>query len=657
MQRLVVSVLLVLISFHSQAQNRTIDSLINSLNNLKADSNNYNTCLKIAKAYSDSSYDKSLIYYNKALDVADKSSNRKKVAHVYHQIGYMYLKKGEFPLALINFNNALEIHKFINNKRGIGQLLNDIGLIYRTWGKYDKALENYFNALKLFDEIGDEVNGAMASNSIGQIYYYRSAFEKSIDYFKKYLEVNKKNKSPRAVAGAANNIASAYLELEKYDKALEYYVRSMRIYDSLGIKIGVAIIKDNIGSLLIKKKQYNDALLYNSDALRLFEEIGSQPRICASLQSVGLAYSRLNQFDLALNYLNRSLNLALKIKQKETQKDVYNAISDVYSQTKQHEKALSFYKLFVQIKDSLLNSETIGKIETIQAEYESQKKEKELAEIQQKLHVQKALTIFSIGLFILFVFFATLIVRENRQKKKTIKNTDERIHRLYSIIGKCNQYLHSLQNKNNNLQAKFDGFWQICSSKENTCTFIPIQKDSFLFIVFVSKENPTGNLDVVKLSIFDFFLSFSIQDGSLSVKEQYYNFLSKDDIWQNILEGEPRVNIDFWCIKKEYNQQQYHGALSAFHVDNQNQISDLRNNTNGWLKVDNGDRFYFYTSSGLSTFPQNEQELFQNTLRKTIANTIDLSFDEQKEIFSNSLELIDAGSETRFDISIIAFKV
>ncbi len=656
MKKFGISILFGFFFFQSQPQDRIIDSLVNCLNNQRIDSNIYKISLKIAKIYSDSAYDKALIYFNRALDVAEKSSNRKNVAHVYHQIGSMYQRKGEFPMALTNFNNALEIHKYLNNKQGIGQLLNDIGLIYRSWGKYDKALENYFNALKLFDEIGDEENGAMASNSIGQIYYYRSEYEKSIEYFKKYLIVNQRIKKPRAVAGAANNIASAFLELEKYDDALEYYVRSMRIYDSLKIKIGVAVIKDNIGSLFIKKKQYNDALLYNSDALRIFEEIGSQPRICASLQSVGLAYSKLNQPDLAIKYLNRSLNLAQSIKQKETQKDVYDALADVYIETKQYEKALSFYKLFVQIKDSLLNSESIGKIETIQAEYEAQKKEKELAEINQKLHIQKILAIFSVGLFILFIFLTSLIIRENLHKKKTLKHAEEQTRNLQSIITKTAQYLLTCQNNNVDLSSHFERVWHLNSSKINSYTYIPFLNDSVLIVAFLSKGNPLL-IDIIKLSIFDFFHSIKNEDSNISIKDQYNNFISNAGLWQTALAGEKMINIDFWCIKKDFSQQQYSGTFSAFQINDQNQDSDLRINKNNWVKVDKGDRFYFYTSSGLTAFNQNDQDLFQNTLYKTIANTIDFSFDEQKEIFSNSLELIDAGNDACFDISIFAFKV
>jgi tetratricopeptide (TPR) repeat protein len=649
-----LAILLCFLSFNSLAQNREIDSLLKSLNNQRIDSNIYNTSLQIAKIYFDSAYDKALIYFNKALEVSERSSDRKKVAHIYHQIGSMYQRKGEFQTALTNLNNALQIHEFLDNKEGIGQLLNDIGLIYKTWGKYDKALANYFDALKLFDEIGDAVNGAMALNNIGQIYYYRNDYEKSIEYFKKYLDVNKKNKKPRAVAGAANNIASAYMELERYDDALDYYVRSMRIYDSLGIKLGVAVIKDNIGSLFLREKKYNDALLYNSEALKVFEEIGSQPRICNALQSVGLAYSKLNQPELAIKYLKRSLDIALNLKQQETQKDVYETLSDVYAQTNQFEKALSNYKLFIQIKDSLLNSEKDKSIETIQAEYEAQKKEKEFAEINQKLHTQKNLVLLGTGLFILFIFLTSLIIRENYRRKKISTAAEKQTQIHFSIIDRASKFLSAQQNEKVKLFSAFEMVWQLNSSKIETDSCIPFIKDSMLILSFVSKSNQSKNFEIIKISIFDFINSRNNFNDELSIKEQYSKYISESSIWQNFIEEEAFTNVDFWCLNNDNYLQRFFGTLSAFHVDNQNRIADIRINFDGWSKAEKGDRFYFYTINRLNEFRQNEQEAFQDTIRKTIDRTLNLPFNDQKEIFSNCIELIEAGNETQNDISLFA---
>jgi tetratricopeptide (TPR) repeat protein len=611
--------------------------------------------LQIAKIYSDSAYDKSLAYYNKALNIAEQSRDRKKIAHVYHQIGYMYLRKGEFPTALTNFNNALEIHEYLNNKKGIGQLLNDIGLIYRTWGKYDKALENYIKALSLFDEIGDIGNAAMASNNIGQIYYYRSEYDKSIEYFKKYLAVNKTNKSPRAVAGAANNIASAFMELKRYDDALEYYIQSMRIYDSLNIKLGVGIIKDNIGSLFLRKNQYNDALLYHTNALKIFEEAGSQSRVCVCLQNIGLVHTKLNNPELAINYLNRSLAIALRLKQKETQKDVYESLSDIYQKTNNFEKAYLNYKRYVQINDSLLNAETIGKIETVQAEYEAQKKEKELAEINHRLHNQKIIIILSAGVFLLFVFLAILIVRENLQKKKTIAHSLEKTQSLYSLLNKTGNKLIALQNEQNPLSNIFDKSWFLFPRQDQQYPHITFLKDQFLFFSLVTHDGLCLNPDLISLSVLDFYHSINQFNKNSNIKELYNYFISKESKWSEVLDDRDRFNIDFCAYNKELKQLQYFGSNNAYVVNSENQITSLPNNISK-LVVNKGDRFYILTSNYVNAFNP-EQELLQETLSKTIIKTVDIPFVEQQDVFRNSLELIKAGNEYQNDISIFAFLI
>ena len=655
MHRVIIYLFLISFSFQSIAQNRTIDSLISSIKSSRVDSNIYKTALELGRVYRDSAFDKALIYFNKALDAAEKSSDRKKVANVYHQIGYMYQIKGEFSSALTNYNNALEIHEYLNNKKGIGQLLNDIGLIYRTWGKYDRALENYITALRLFDEIGDAGNAAMASNNIGQIYYYRSEFDKSIEYFKKYLEVNKKSKSPRAVAGAANNIASAFMELKRFDDALQYYVQAMRIYDSLNIKLGVAIIKDNIGSLFLEKKQYNDALLYHTDALRIFEELGSQSRSCVCLRNIGLTHSRLNNPELAINFLNRSLAIALKLKQKETQKDVYEALSDVYQQTKNFEKAFSNYKRYIQIKDSLLNAETIGKIETVQAEYEAQKKEKELAEINHRLHNQKIIIVLSAGLFLLFVFLIILIIRENLQKKKTIVNSLGKTQNLYSLLNKTSHYLFNLQNNQSNLPSFFNTSWFIYPKEDLQYPYLIFQKDSSLFFTLVALNGPSKNSDLIYLSILDFYHSSTHFNGNTDIKELYHGFISKESKWKEVLDGVDGFNIDCLIFNKELKWVQYWGVNNGYIVNKEGQITHLTNDAKK-IMVNKGDRLYILTSNFINSFNP-EQELLQETLSRTIIKTIDIPFEEQREVFSNGLELLQAGNKYQSDISIFAFMI
>jgi tetratricopeptide (TPR) repeat protein len=651
------SIVLGVFTFQSFAQDHTIDSLINSLKNEKVDSVCYHTCLKIARIYADSAYDKSLLFYNKALEIANKLSDEKKVANLYHQIGSLYQRKGDFQSALTNLNNALTIHEYQGNKIGIGQLLNDIGLIYRTWGKYDRALENYVKALKLFDEIGDVENGAMVSNNIGQVYYYQENYEKSIEFFKKYLVANKRSKEPRAYAGASNNIASAFMELGRLDDALEYYVRSMRIYDSLGIKLGVAVIKDNIGTLFLRKNQYNDALLYHSDALRIFEKSGSLPRLCSSLQNVGLAYWKLNKPEVAINYFNRSLDIAKSINQKETQKDVYDALAEVYSQKKDFEKAYFYYKQFVQLKDSLSNAETTGKIETLQSDYEAQKKEREIEEINHRLYNQKFTFILSAGLFILFIFMIFLIIKENQQKKKTIKDSLAQINHLTDIISKTAKNVVSLHNLQIGNYSTIIQSWYIGPNQDYLGNSLLYENDSYLCIAFISCNNMFNHRDLVILSLYDFFNTPIELNDSIKIDNQYFNFISKGGPWKILSENITNYNVDFGIINKKIKNVSYIGTKHAYQVDCESQIINLHQKTSCSTNFMNGDRFYFLTINNQDELKQHELDFILNTFNETLLKTTNVTFEDQKEIFNLSFKRLGSDIHDLSEVSLSAFKI
>lgn len=656
MYKSILQLLLVLISFQGLSQNKSLDSLINLLDNQKKDSNKYNLCLKIAKAYADSAYDKSLLYFNKALDIADRSSDRKKLAHIYHQIGYMYQRKGEFALALTNYNNALTIHEYLQNKKGIGQTLNDIGLIYKTWGKYDKALENYINALQLFDDISDAENGAMVANNIGQIYFYRNEFEKAIEYFKKYLEVNKKINYQRAVAGASNNIGSAYIELKKYDDALKYFTTSMKIYDSLDLRVGVAVIKDNIGSLFLRKNNFTEALRYHTDALKIFEGMGSQSRICNSLLNVGLAYSKLKKPDIAINYLNRSLDLAIKLNQKETQKDVYDALAQVNQEIKQFDKALSYYKLYTQINDSLLNAETIGKIETVQAEYETQKKEKELAEISQKLQAQKKILFLSSGVFLLFIFLLVLILRENSHKKKAIKNAQQKSDILLNTLTRSSNSLIQLVNQKNELSSFLSKYWFIKPTYQpnEDNNFLSFNNDSFISVAFISNNNRNNYAGLINFSVFEFLSTLEHQNFDGSLQDLYTDFISKHSSWNKIFENVNSIRIDFLMVDKTLYRYNYSGLGNAFRI-HEGKITKLEN-CSGWHDISKNDRFFFYVVYNDLVEPFDKERIL-SVLEKNLSASVNKSFEEQKEILKSSLDLQVNEYRNKVMASIFAFMV
>jgi hypothetical protein len=74
------------------------------------------------------------------------------------------------------------------------------------------------------------------------------------------------------------------------------------------------------------------------------------------------------------------------------------------------------------------------------------------------------------------------------------------------------------------------------------------------------------------------------------------------------------------------------------------------------MELKKEDRLFFCTSNNLNSFILSDQNSIQSTLNKTIEKSVNLTFDQQKEIIENSLELIEAGNGQNAQISILAIQ-
>jgi tetratricopeptide (TPR) repeat protein len=392
----------------------------------------YDAYFKLAIAHIDSAYNKSIEYWNKALEIAKKRKYWELSADAYHQLGYMLLKKAEFVKSLEFFKEALNIYEQTGNLLGTAAVYNDIGLVYKNWGKYDTALDNYLLAQKYYEKTQSEEGMGIVYNNIGQIYFFREDYLKAIDYFKQYLEINKKSKYYRAVAAASNNIASAYMELGSFNFAYDFFLSSLRIYDSLDIKLGVAIIQDNIGTLFLKKGQYFDALLYHTRSLEIFRQLGSTSRECISLKNIGLVYYKLKKYPDAIKYFDASLAIAFNLKMNETLQELYLYLAQAHESSHSDVKALGYYKLFTQIKDSLQRVETAEKLGLLESRLEAENKTRQLELLKKELEREKQtktylyFSVFGIilSMIIIFYFLIKSISLKRRVNELALNNRD-----------------------------------------------------------------------------------------------------------------------------------------------------------------------------------------------------------------------------------------
>ncbi|HOP03240.1 MAG TPA: tetratricopeptide repeat protein [Tenuifilaceae bacterium] len=655
MQKLCTLILVLLFLFSGKlatGQNPPeLDSLLKSEQAATNDSVKFATLSKIALAYADSSYEKSLTYWRKALELATKKRYRLGMADCYQQIGYILMRQGEFPTALQELNNALTIFEFIKNRKGMGEVYNDIGLIYKSWGRYEQALQNYLSSLAIYDEIGDDEGSSIASNNIGQIYYFREEYEKAITFFQQYLHVNRRNNYARAVAGAANNIASAYLELEQYDKALDYYTESLQIYDSLGIDLGVAILQDNIGSLYSKKQQYTDALLFHKNALNIFQSINSKPRIGPVLMNIGLVYTQTKSYPLALNFLLQSKNIAEELNQRENLKDIYFNLSEVYDFLGEHKKALVFHKMYVNLKDSLMNDETAEKLVSMEARYETEKKSRELQLLQSKLDQQKKVQILTLIIVVLFVFQTLILIRENHQKRRAIqriKCEKDSFNRFTSCF--YENYFQNIKripchfNKTVILPEKAKDF-------SSTILYTHPKDESLIVLMVHSNSLKSEDKNIVPEAFQHAYHAVN-SANNFDAKKLYSLF--KNTYYQNIIE--PKNHLQLNCIILSSSQITYYGDQPFWYRKSESIVNKVERKTLSseptLLSTNDFDEVFFTISS-----PNALGQGFDQPLSKTLEILNNEPFGNVIELIRSSYDFWETSAEENCEAIVFALRI
>ena len=625
---------------NSLAQDSSIDSLNEALQKQESDLGRYKTLTDLAIAYSDSNYEKSLDYWKKAFNLANKLGKQELVANAYHQIGFSYMKMGEFRLSLENLENAGAIYKYLDSTRSYAGIQNDMGLIYRNWGKYDKALEYYLNALDLYRKIGDIEGIGIALNSIGQIHFYRENYPKAIEFFKEYLEINEVKGNARSVAGASNNIASSYMELGKYNEALEYFLKSLRIYDSLGISIGIAIIQDNIGSLYFKQNFLENALLYHQNALDIFQSLKSVTRVCYSQKNMGLVLLAQGKVERAIDMFQESLNKAKQIGLKDVESDCSKLLSECYVKTNNFQKAYSYLLDHIAIKDSILNSETLQKIEELQARYEMDKKELEISTINSRLKTQRLNLFIAFGFSVLFISLFLFVIIENRKKKRALVNLELLRNHLFRNISQnlCN--LQLIKNSHE-VEDYFTAWWEAKpKGVDEKSNFFHFSYKNYTFCYYFIAAELNSCCDFINFNIYNIVIEYIKSRGELNegVLEPLSQYLTDDPIVKSLGKNTIKL-LPFILHKKQIL------TLCPDNMAFRQFGSFIVSHTFQWSNLRPDDIVYI--------FGTHDDKMALNELRKVVKSIDLMDFSEQNDLALNFIHSPEFKEET----FIVGFKV
>jgi adenylate cyclase len=400
-------------SIHAQKNGQAlIDSLISELPKSKPDSNKVLLLDEISYQYYAINPDKGIEYGNLALSLASQINWKKGIAKAYNTIGINYgFGKANYPYALDFFLKSLRIFEEIRDKKSLALVINNLGFIYMSQADFDQALTYYFKAVQIATELKNKRGVARFNGNIGVVYDEQGLYKKAQEYYHKAIHTYEELNDKEGLSRNYGNIGVSYRMSGNYREALKYEKKALRLAEEMNDLKAIAMNTGNIGSIYLS--------LASVPENRLLNELFSGSKTAALKEAKILTKKAIGLYEELgdLNGLYKN----------------YENLSDEESLLGNKEAALESYKKYAALKDTLFNIEKDKKLTQAAMQYEFEKKEAIIkAEQEEKdalalkeLQRQKMLRNSFISGFIIVLLFAGVFFTQRNKIKKGKKLSDE----------------------------------------------------------------------------------------------------------------------------------------------------------------------------------------------------------------------------------------
>lgn len=453
--------------FYTYGQDRKkLDSLWHIYNQAKQDTTRIKILNdEIGLIYQSINPDSSLVFYNKAVELADKnikqkSGNSKRFyslkASSLMNIGYYHKNHGSYKNAIEYFLLVLEIFEDISDKTGVSDCYTNIGIIYSQQGSYDKAIDYSLKALKISEKSRDYKGISKCYNNMGIIYKYQGNYDMAIEYYFKALKSLEIIGDKNGMSNSYTNIGNAYASqglyvkehFEKRDSFLnlarEQYQKALKVFEEMNNKNGMSRCYGNIGIIFRNQGLYGEAIEYFLKALKIFQELDDKNGIAQAWINIGtlqiiladsVAFThseKIKKYNDAINSGLTAFNLAREIDATPREYEAAGLLQQAYEARGKYAEALLYAKIFIAIKDSMFSEEKTKALAEMEAKYENEKKQLEIEKMQKQKELddktieaqqaknrkQQIIIISAIGGFMIILGFLIIIFRMFRQKRR-----------------------------------------------------------------------------------------------------------------------------------------------------------------------------------------------------------------------------------------------
>lgn len=178
-------------------------------------------------------YEKALVHYKKALEIAVQLGNRFGESLITSNIGSVYYQSGNLDSAKNYFDKSLLIATQIEDVEGEATNYLNIGSYYQKKKQYPLAIESFLKAEKVFRELEMEPNLADIYFNMADVYQELGSLQNAKKYGEQSLDIANRIDGLSQKEAAHMVLSQIYEKLGSSSEAYKHYKSYIEIRDSI----------------------------------------------------------------------------------------------------------------------------------------------------------------------------------------------------------------------------------------------------------------------------------------------------------------------------------------------------------------------------------------------------------------------------------------
>jgi len=345
--------------------------------------------------------------------------------------GVYYDIVGKKDNSLLWYDKAYEIAKAADDKDAMASVYNNKGLIY--WGKeqYKTAMDYYLSSYEIFKDLGQQRGQANSLNNIGLLLSKLKRHKESNSYHKHSLVIRKGIKDTYGIGASYTNMVMNFSALKQLDSCVYYAQKSIVSKQKINDIRGLATSYNSLGKTYQQLQQNDSAVYYLKKADEIYQRFNSRKHRAKNIQLLGISYYNQGNYKAAIDAYTIALE-NLSDSQMMIKSKALRRMANAYRELGDFENASHYYQETIKLQDTIQKEkETIATNEIFE-KYQSAEKEKEIllqrAEIAEKNASisKKNTTIYGmIAGVLVFLALGYLLYNQQKLKNRQLQKENE----------------------------------------------------------------------------------------------------------------------------------------------------------------------------------------------------------------------------------------